>query len=62
MTVLLDLRRVFLNENTVMRLRTDVAVSEAGADVAFEGETVAADIKVENRAGFVEFTADVSFI
>ena len=62
MTVLLDLRRVFLNENTVMQLRTDVAVSEAGADVAFEGETVAADIKVENRAGFVEFTADVSFV
>ncbi len=37
-------------------------MSEAGTDVTFRDNTVKAAVKVENRAGFVEFTADVGFV
>ena len=59
--MVLDLKKVFLVENAALQLRTEVDMSEANADVAFEGEIVAADIAVVNHAGFVEFTAEVGF-
>lgn len=60
--MLLDLKKAFLVENTTLQFHTEVDMSEANADVAFEEKTVAAEITVVNRAGLVEFTAEVGFV
>lgn len=59
--MVLDLKKVFLVENESVTMHTEVDMTEAEAAVAFRGEKVPADIKAGNHAGFVEFTADVSF-
>ena len=60
--MVLDLKRIFLVENTAMQLSTEVDLSGVGADVAPEEQTVKAAVTVANHAGFVEFTAEVLLI
>ena len=60
--MVLDLKRIFLVENTAMQLSTEVDLSGVGADVAPEEQTVKVAITVANHAGFVEFTAEVGFV
>lgn len=60
--MILDLKKVFLNENEKVSLDTSVDMSGTGTGSACFTEPVTAAICVANHAGFVEFTADVSFV
>jgi len=60
--MILDLKKVFFNENE--RITLDTSVDMSGLDTGsacFTGPVTAA-VTAVNHAGFVEFTADVSFV
>ena len=60
--MILDLKSVFLNESEGISLDASVDMSGADTGSACFTEPVTAAIRVANHAGFVEFTADVSFV
>ena len=57
----LDLKRVFLGENERIALHTEVDMGSGSYGETGFVPPVEADITVRNRAGLVEFEADVSF-
>ena len=59
--MILDLKKIFLNENERIILDTSVDMSGADDGSACFTEPVTAAVTAANHAGFVEFTADVSF-
>ena len=59
--MILDLKRVFLGENERIALHTEVDMGSGSYGKTGFVPPVEADITVRNRAGLVEFEADVSF-
>lgn len=59
--MVLDLKNIFLTENGSVSFDTEVDMSAAETGSGCFDGPVRAVIRVENHAGFVEFTADVSF-
>ena len=59
----LELKRVFLNENECLETKTELDMSgdvyNGSAEIP---DKVSCDIRVENHAGMVVFTADVRFV
>ena len=60
--MVLDLKKIFLVENESLSLQTEVDMSEQDEDRVSFVSPAAAEITVCNRAGLVEFSADVRFI
>ena len=56
--MILDLKKIFLNENESLTLHEEIDLSDVQDNFR---EPVSADITVKNRAGIVEFLADVAF-
>ena len=61
-TVILDLKKVFLKENETVSLDTKVDMSAAQVGSGCFDEPANAVILIKNHAGLVEFTADVDFV
>ena len=59
--MILDLKRIFLGENERIALHTEVDMGSGSYGKTGFVPPVEADITVRNRAGLVEFEADVSF-
>ncbi len=59
--MVLDLKRVFLVEDERVAVSVSVDMSKADTGSACFTEPVKAAVTAVNHAGFVEFTADVSF-
>ncbi len=60
--MILDLKKVFLDENQTFSAQTTVDLSDINQDgIAAFTEPVAVDIHVSNHAGIVELTADTNF-
>ena len=60
--MILDLKNVFLVQEERVAVSTEVDMSNADTGSACFTEPVKAAVSAENHAGFVEFTADVSFV
>ncbi len=59
--MVLELKKIFLNENESLSVKTEFDMSEDTIDRNIVPEKISADIKVSNHAGMVVFEADVRF-
>ncbi len=59
--MILELKRIFLNENESLSVKTELDMSGDAIDRGTVPEKAVADIKVSNHAGMVVFEADVRF-
>jgi len=59
--VILDLKKIFLNENESLSVQTEFVLTDAALGMNSIAGNVTADITVENHAGIVIFEADTKY-